>query len=110
MSDSSVTAEVNNTHDLARFIIKLKFFPSTGKKAETPYIDYTELLGGSVELNHQVELKCATRDATIYYTIDGSAPYPWHRSSQVVLPHLSICYYASAVRLESSVAAFNQND
>lgn len=50
---------------------------------DTPYIDYTDQMGGSVNLNHQVELKCATPDAEIYYTIDGSVPYPWHKSSKV---------------------------
>lgn len=54
-----------------------------GKKAEPPFIDYTETMGGSVSLYHAVELQTNTKDADIYYTIDGSIPYPWHKSSKV---------------------------
>lgn len=56
-----------------------------GRKVDTPYIDYTELLGGSVDLYHTIELKCATQDATIYYTIDGASPYPCDRSAKVYI-------------------------
>ena len=55
----------------------------TGKKAERPFIDYTDQTGGSVDLNHRVDLRCMTKDVTIYYTIDGAVPYPWHKSAQV---------------------------
>lgn len=60
---------------------------------DTPYIDYTEQMGGSVELNHVVELQCSTTDCDIYYTVDGSSPYPWNKSSKVSVEY----YYASTL-------------
>lgn len=51
--------------------------------ADTPYIDYTSPLGGTVPLHHTVELKCGTPDSTIYYTTDGSKPHPWNKLAQV---------------------------
>lgn len=57
-----------------------------GNKVEPPFIQYTEQLGGSVELHHAVELQCNTPHVTMYYTIDGSSPYPWNKSAKIYDP------------------------
>ena len=73
-------------------------FIISGKKVETPFIDYTEQLGGSVELYHAVELKCTTPDADIYYTIDGSTPYPWHKSAKVSPCPIVVCEFFNLMK------------
>ena len=42
-------------------------------QTQTPFIS-SDRTGGTVDKNHVVFLKCDTKNAQLFYTIDGSAP------------------------------------